>query len=352
MIADPVLALPLSFGLIMSGYAGHSVFPSIYREMAEPEKYGLMVDLSYITVGVAYTVTMVVGYLMYGLDVENEVQLNLAEGDPGALVTAILWLIVIIPLTKYALIANPVNLTVENLVMGDTSSYDLSCKQNVLRIGEFFFFFLLKKLFLLLPSSFSPLRPINQTATTTTTVIRTAVSFLVLFIAIVYSEFDSVMALLGAFFSFTVSVLFPVACALKLYSNDEQEVEQHTPVSSSVQHTKEGLFFFFFFFFFSFSFRYLFSFSPLPPPVPPSLPESANGEGWRPSSFSFTPTTRLLNQILFFISLIMASSGTVWAFLIGMGVWDVPSSPTVSPTPSFPYFMFPSPSPSPSPLGF
>mmetsp|Transcript_4332 Transcript_4332/g.6463 ORF Transcript_4332/g.6463 Transcript_4332/m.6463 type:complete len:521 (-) Transcript_4332:36-1598(-) len=298
LVAQPALALPLSFGLIMSGYAGHSVFPSIYREMAEPEQYGLMVDLSYVTVGIAYTVTMVVGYLMYGLDVENEVQLNLAVGDPGGLVLAILWLIVIIPLTKYALIANPVNLTVENLVMGDVSVHDLTCKQEAIRI-----------------------------------VIRTGTAVLVLFIAVVYSEFDSVMALLGAFFSFTVSVLFPVACALKLYNNDYEGAQgevQHTPGSSySVQAKGEA---------------------------PPSLPENPSGKpaekgGFRAANFYFTPTTRVLNQILFGVSFVMAATGTVWAFLIGMGVWDVPSSP--------PHFNFPTDiepwrpwttSPSPSPI--
>ena len=48
--------------------------------MATPAQYPMLVDVSYITVVICYTVTMVVGYLMFGLDVESEVQLNLVTG--------------------------------------------------------------------------------------------------------------------------------------------------------------------------------------------------------------------------------------------------------------------------------
>jgi vesicular inhibitory amino acid transporter len=33
------MTLPLSFGLLMSPWGGHSVFPSIMRDMRHPEKY-------------------------------------------------------------------------------------------------------------------------------------------------------------------------------------------------------------------------------------------------------------------------------------------------------------------------
>ncbi|CAG8649709.1 6122_t:CDS:2, partial [Acaulospora morrowiae] len=32
-------AVPMSFGLIMAGFTGHSVFPSVYRDMQEPQKF-------------------------------------------------------------------------------------------------------------------------------------------------------------------------------------------------------------------------------------------------------------------------------------------------------------------------
>jgi amino acid permease len=33
------LTLPLSFGLLMSPWGGHSVFPNIYRDMRHPQKF-------------------------------------------------------------------------------------------------------------------------------------------------------------------------------------------------------------------------------------------------------------------------------------------------------------------------
>lgn len=65
--------IPLSFGLMMAGFAGHAVFPAIYRDMEEPKRYNRMVDITYvITVGV-YITMAVAGYAMFGLDTMTEV---------------------------------------------------------------------------------------------------------------------------------------------------------------------------------------------------------------------------------------------------------------------------------------
>src|SRR5436309_3103194 len=37
------MALPFAFGLINSGFTGHAVFPSLYRDMAKPGSYNKMV---------------------------------------------------------------------------------------------------------------------------------------------------------------------------------------------------------------------------------------------------------------------------------------------------------------------
>jgi len=274
LIAQPIISLPLSFGLIMSGYAGHSVFPSIYREMATPAQYPMLVDVSYITVVICYTVTMVVGYLMFGLDVESEVQLNLVTGTTigvtHVVIAILLWLIAIIPMTKYALLANPVSLTLENLAFKDTPSRNLSTKQEFMRLG-----------------------------------IRTGVSLLVLAVAIFYPDFESVMAFLGAFFSFTVSVLFPIACALKLFG--DVSAPAHTP-ASSVQTTTDNVAY---------------------------LPEKTSEKEFQPSKFYFTPFTKMLNKVLLGFSFMLALTGTIWALLSGIGIWvTIPSYPTLAPIPS------------------
>lgn len=41
--------VPLSFGLLMSGFAGHAVLPSLARDMAEPKDFDRMVDTAYVS---------------------------------------------------------------------------------------------------------------------------------------------------------------------------------------------------------------------------------------------------------------------------------------------------------------
>lgn len=39
--------LPLSFGLLMSPWGGHAVFPNIYRDMRHPKKYGTSLKVTF-----------------------------------------------------------------------------------------------------------------------------------------------------------------------------------------------------------------------------------------------------------------------------------------------------------------
>lgn len=98
-------ALPLSFGLIMAVWGGHSVFPNIYRDMRHPHKYGrgLKVIFGFVTsVDIAMAV---IGYLMYGNATKDEISTNVltTKGYPEALKVVVEVLIAIVPLTKFPL---------------------------------------------------------------------------------------------------------------------------------------------------------------------------------------------------------------------------------------------------------
>lgn len=47
MLPQTWWTVPLSFGLLMSPWGGHSVFPNIYKDMRHPKKYNKAVDVTY-----------------------------------------------------------------------------------------------------------------------------------------------------------------------------------------------------------------------------------------------------------------------------------------------------------------
>jgi vesicular inhibitory amino acid transporter len=97
--------LPLSFGLLMSPWGGHSVFPNIYRDMRHPMKYGKALNYTYVSVYSLLATMSVGGYLMFGEQVRDEITSNIlvTKGYPRALSIIIVIFIAIIPLTKVPL---------------------------------------------------------------------------------------------------------------------------------------------------------------------------------------------------------------------------------------------------------
>ncbi|SAL95516.1 hypothetical protein [Absidia glauca] len=182
--------IPLSFGLLMAVYSGHAVFPSLYRDMAEPKTYDRMVDTTYVITFTVYMIMAVAGYLMFGLDTMQEITQNLAttSGYTKWINQGAIYLIVLIPVAKYGLMLNPVNLSWELWLQSQSrmeSWYrDHSFKKYVL-------------------STFG----------------RVLLSAFVIYIATVFPGFDRIMALLGALFSFGISVIFPLACYHRMYHN-------------------------------------------------------------------------------------------------------------------------------------
>jgi amino acid permease len=75
LLPQELYLVPFSFGLIMSGFAGHGVFPNIYRDMKTPKLYGRMLATSYIIVFTIYALVATVAYLMFGSDIKEEVLL-------------------------------------------------------------------------------------------------------------------------------------------------------------------------------------------------------------------------------------------------------------------------------------
>lgn len=110
--------VPISLGLILAAFGGHSVFPNIYKDMRHPAKYARAIDYTYGFTMLLDAGMAVIGLLMFGEAVRDEVTssvLALPDAYPESLSIALVCFIAIIPLTKTPLNARPIVSTLEIL---------------------------------------------------------------------------------------------------------------------------------------------------------------------------------------------------------------------------------------------
>ncbi|KAI7848408.1 transmembrane amino acid transporter protein-domain-containing protein [Circinella umbellata] len=183
-------AVPLSFGLLMAGFGGHSVFPTIYRDMENPKDYPAVVDWTYIATAIVYILIAAGGYLMFGLDTLEEITQNLISIPEynRAINLFVLWLLALNPVSKYGLSLSPVNLTWQRAILRHPKVEEW-CLGSLWRV---------------------------RSITITGTILMSAI---VVLIAYMFPSFDKVMGLLGSLFAFVISAVFPLTCHLKLFGH-------------------------------------------------------------------------------------------------------------------------------------
>lgn len=189
------LTLPLSFGLLMSPWGGHSVFPNIYRDMRHPRRYNEAVKITFSFTYMIDATVAVVGYIMFGDGVRDSVTNNLLRttGYPAVMNVLLVIFIAIIPLTKIPLNAQPIISTMEVLA---------GLRQQVVAEDQ------------VLIGRSSMFRGIMKV------VIRIVTLLAFLVIAILFPAFDSIMAFMGSALCFTICITLPIAFYLKLYSHE------------------------------------------------------------------------------------------------------------------------------------
>ena len=105
----------------MVGFAGHACFPSIKLSLSNQEDYNAVLNTSYLVCFTFYTSIAILGYLMYGVNVDEEITFNIMNSVKGKSVSQIsksvanlaTWLVAVNPCTKFGLTMNPVALLVE-----------------------------------------------------------------------------------------------------------------------------------------------------------------------------------------------------------------------------------------------
>jgi len=178
-----LMRVPLTIGILMAGFSGHSVFPTIYHDMREPRKFNKVVNISYGLTFLLYLLVAAAGYAMFGEKTLPEITQNIAEVPVySRFVNRLtIWLMVINPITKYGVNLIPLNANVEQIYAPLVDSLPSGIRE-IIRLSG-----------------------------------RTFISFLVVFVAIVFPEFHQVLCLLGSLFSMIICVIFPCMCYSVLY---------------------------------------------------------------------------------------------------------------------------------------
>jgi len=178
-----LMRVPLSIGILMAGFSGHSVFPTIYHDMRDPKRFNNVVNISYVLTFLLYLLVASAGYAMFGEKTLPEITQNIAEVPVySRFVNRLtIWLMVINPITKYGVNLIPLNANVEQIYAPLVDCCSGSVRE-IIRLSG-----------------------------------RTFISFLVVFVAIVFPEFHQVLCVLGSLFSMIICVIFPCMCYSVLY---------------------------------------------------------------------------------------------------------------------------------------
>ncbi|KAI9258924.1 transmembrane amino acid transporter protein-domain-containing protein [Phascolomyces articulosus] len=191
LFPDDYMKFPLSFGLIMAGFASHAVFPTVYRDMDNPKQYDTMVNYTYCVTTVIYFGVAACGYLMFGSQTMQEITQNLVLVPEynQALNRLAVWLMALQPFAKYGLNLNPVNLAFEIAVFRQSATIHGWLSKSSWREPAL------------------------------TILSRTTISVFIVTVSFLIPEFEKIMALIGAFFSYMISAILPLLCYLKLFGD-------------------------------------------------------------------------------------------------------------------------------------
>ncbi|XP_043723666.1 amino acid transporter AVT1H [Telopea speciosissima] len=112
--------IPGISGLYIFSYAGHIVFPNIYKAMKDPSQFTKVSITTFTLVTTLYTALAFMGAKLYGPEVNSQITLSMPR---HLIVTKLaLWATVLTPMTKYALEFAPFAIQLEHWLPNSMSS--------------------------------------------------------------------------------------------------------------------------------------------------------------------------------------------------------------------------------------
>ncbi|KAI3429161.1 Aa_trans domain-containing protein [Psidium guajava] len=163
--------IPTTVSLFAFCYCGHAVFPTLCNSMKDRNQFSKVLFVCFLTSTVTYGSMAVLGYSMFGEHLKSQVTLNLPIRKMSSQIA--IYTTLINPLTKYAIVVNPIATALE-----ETCPFRGSRPMSIL--------------------------------------VRTVIVVSTVIVALVIPFFGYVMAFTGSFLGITVSVLLPCFCYLKI----------------------------------------------------------------------------------------------------------------------------------------
>ncbi|KAG2350551.1 hypothetical protein BDR05DRAFT_954654 [Suillus weaverae] len=187
--------LGIAFGLLMAGFSGHAVIPSLARDMVDPSQFDNMINWAFVVTTFIYGVIGYAGYLMFGRNVSDEISKDLMStpGYNSWMNELALWTLVSTPLTKFPLSTRPLNVILEIMLGID----NLTPFQGVLK-----------------PQQLSTARRLLNRVIFI--VERISVPVLSILVSILVPEFSSLMAFIGSFSAFMICAIGPISAKIAL----------------------------------------------------------------------------------------------------------------------------------------
>ena len=180
--------LPLAFGLMAFCFSGHAIVPSIYSSMEKPQDFERVVNFTFIIVIIACLAVGLSGYFMFGSLVHDQVTISLEKHSAGPAMTMLTYLMILTAYSKLTLTMFPLSIGMEEI--------------------------------------FAPFVSSERAMGLLSVVIKLVLILLALWVAIFVPSFSFLCGLVGLICTMAVSVVFPAAAYLRMFSSKLGSLEK------------------------------------------------------------------------------------------------------------------------------
>eukprot|EP00833_Pecoramyces_ruminatium_P001847 jgi/Orpsp1_1/1175879/evm.model.c7180000055569.1 len=172
-------------GIFEMGFSGHSVLPSIFLSLKRRKNFKYVLNISFSWIIVFYLLFGFSGALMYGQGTLPQIIQNIhstLNSKTIFLGTVISWIIIIVPITKFALVMDPIAVASTEFIK-------------------------------------SKFQQVNTESRAFFVTLRTVLATMVLIASILIPKFHSVLGIIGAALTSVTGLMFPILSYLKMYKD-------------------------------------------------------------------------------------------------------------------------------------